>query len=132
SNRLVVDHVAVSGLKRWRARDGKGNFNFEDLVSQPLPAAENVDPRFKSDEIRPATAPAAESNSVLPQPKKTDFKNAVAGLEVQNGALFYKDHLNNLDLRLNGMTVNTGRVTFDQPFDVSVTGHLEGARPVAN
>ena len=132
SNRLVVDHVAVAGLKSWIVRDEKGNFNFEDLLSQPVPEAENVDPRFKSDEVRPATTTAAESNSVLPQPKKTDFKIDIAGLEVQNGALFYKDRLNNLDMRLNGMTVNTGRVTFDQPFDVSVTGRLEGARPVAN
>ncbi|ETF04634.1 hypothetical protein W822_01035 [Advenella kashmirensis W13003] len=132
SNRLVVDHVAVSGLKSWIVRDEKGNFNFEDLLSQPLPEAENVDPRFKTDEIRPATTTSAETNSVLPQPKKTDFKIDIAGLEVQNGALFYKDRLNNLDMRLNGMTINTGRVTFDQPFDVSVTGRLEGARPVAN
>ncbi|HLU03106.1 MAG TPA: AsmA family protein [Advenella sp.] len=132
SNRLVVDHVAVSGLKGWIVRDEKGNFNFEDLLTQDPPAIETVDPRFKSDEIRPAPAAAAESNSVLPQPKKTDFKIDIAGLEVQNGALFYKDKLNNLDMRLNRMTVNTGRVTFDQPFDVSVTGNLEGARPVAN
>ncbi len=131
SNRLVVDHVAVSGLKSWIVRDEKGDFNFEDLLSQELPPAEAVDPRFKSDEVQPAAAPAPD-NSVLPQPKKTDFKIDIAGLEVQNGAIFYKDRLNNLDMRLNGMTVNTGRVTFDQPFDVSVTGRLEGARPVAN
>ncbi len=132
SNRLVVDHVAVSGLKGWIVRDEKGNFNFEDLLTQSPPSIETVDPRFKSDEIRPAPAAAAESNSVLPQPKKTDFKIDIAGLEVLNGAIFYKDRLNNLDMRLNRMTVNTGRVTFDQPFDVSVTGNLEGARPVAN
>ncbi|WP_041709598.1 AsmA family protein [Advenella kashmirensis] len=132
SNRLVVDHVAVSGLKGWIVRDEKGNFNFDDLLSQTPPTIEAVDPRFKSDEIRPSPAAAPESNSVLPQPKKTDFKIDIAGLEVQNGAIFYKDRLNNLDMRLNRMTVNTGRVTFDQPFDVSVTGNLEGARPVAN
>ena len=132
SNRLVVDHVAVSGLKGWIVRDEKGSFNFEDLLAQDPPALEAVDPRFKSDEIRPEPTIAPESNSVLPQPKKTDFKIDIAGLEVQNGAMFYKDKLNNLDMRLNNMTVNTGRVTFDQPFDVSVTGNLEGARPVAN
>lgn len=132
SNRLVVDHVAVSGLKGWIVRDEKGNFNFEDLLTQDPPALEAVDPRFKSDEIRPEPAVASESNSVLPQPKKTDFKIDIAGLEVQNGAIFYKDRLSGLDMRLNNMTVNTGRVTFDQPFDVSVTGKLEGARPVAN
>ncbi len=132
SNRLVVDHVAVSGLKSWIVRDEKGNFNFEDLLTQELPPAEAVDPRFKSDEVSPSATTAAESSSVLPQPKKTDFKIDIAGLEVQNGAIFYKDKLNNLDARLNSMSVNTGRVTFDQPFDVSVTGRLEGARPKAN
>ncbi|AHG65292.1 AsmA family protein [Advenella mimigardefordensis] len=133
SNRLVVDHVAVSGLKSWIVRDEKGTFNFEDLLTQDAPPAVVAeDPRFKSDEVRPAPAAASDSNSVLPQPRKADFKIDIAGLEVQNGAIFYKDRLNNLDMRLNKMAVNTGRVTFDQPFDVSVTGNLEGARPVAN
>lgn len=132
SNRLVVDHVAINGLKSWIVRDGKGNFNFEDLLGQGgQPATEPADPRFRTDEVQPAPAAAPES-SVLPQPKKTDFKIDIAGLEVLNGAIFYKDQLNNLDMRLNRMSVNTGRVTFDQPFDVSVTGQLEGARPVAN
>src|SRR5690606_9656100 len=33
-NRLVVDHVAVSGLKAWLVRDAQGNYNFSDLLSQ--------------------------------------------------------------------------------------------------
>src|SRR5690606_10969128 len=74
SNRLVVDHVAINGLKSWIVRDGKRNFNFEDLLGQGgQPATEPADPRFRTDEVQPAPAAAPES-SVLPQPKKTDFK----------------------------------------------------------
>src|SRR5690606_7214011 len=38
-NRLVVDHVAVSGFKAWVIRDEHGRFNFRDLTRRPLAAA---------------------------------------------------------------------------------------------
>ncbi len=34
SNRLVVDHVAVTGFKAWLIRDEHGAFNFRDLVER--------------------------------------------------------------------------------------------------
>src|SRR3546814_13416674 len=36
-NRLVVDHVAVTGFKAWVTRDSKGNFNFNDLIQRSAP-----------------------------------------------------------------------------------------------
>src|SRR5690606_15610733 len=33
-NRLVVDHVAVTGFKAWIKRDENGEFNFRDLVDR--------------------------------------------------------------------------------------------------
>src|SRR3546814_6974350 len=36
-NRLVVDHVAVTGFKAWVTRDSKGNFNFNDLIQRTAP-----------------------------------------------------------------------------------------------
>src|SRR5690606_38160466 len=35
-NRLVVDHVAVSGFKAWVIRDEHGRFNFRDLTRSPI------------------------------------------------------------------------------------------------
>lgn len=34
-NRLVVDHVAVSGFKVWLQQDEAGKFNFSDLLQKP-------------------------------------------------------------------------------------------------
>src|SRR5690606_31039135 len=34
-NRLVVDHVAVTGFKAWVVRDDQGQFNFRDLIDRP-------------------------------------------------------------------------------------------------
>src|SRR5690606_1052591 len=36
-NRLVVDHVAVSGFKAWVTRDKDGRFNFSDLLDLTVP-----------------------------------------------------------------------------------------------
>src|SRR3546814_154171 len=37
ANRLVVDHVAVSGFKAWVTRDADGHFNFSDLLDLAAP-----------------------------------------------------------------------------------------------
>ena len=39
SNRFVVDHVSVSGLKAWVVRDKNGVFNFNDLIQGVADAA---------------------------------------------------------------------------------------------
>src|SRR3546814_5002941 len=38
SNRLVVDHVAVTGFKAWVRRDKNGQFNFHDLLENKTSA----------------------------------------------------------------------------------------------
>src|SRR3546814_9723936 len=37
ANRLVVDHVAVSGFKAWVTRDADGHFTFSDLLDLAAP-----------------------------------------------------------------------------------------------
>lgn len=47
-NRLVVDHVAITGLKAWMVRSPEGDYNFNDLVSgrrtAGLPAPDMASP----------------------------------------------------------------------------------------
>src|SRR5690606_28934769 len=47
-NRLVVDHVAVTGFQAWMMRDADGNYNFDDLLSRrravSLPAPDLASP----------------------------------------------------------------------------------------
>ena len=118
SNRFVVDHVAVSGFKAWVVRNEAGDLNFEDLFEQKV-----VVDKLKNQ---------ADGNTVLPQPHNTDFKIDIAGLELQNGEVYFKDIGNQLDMRLQNMSINTGRVTFDQPFDITLAAQLEGAHPRVN
>nr|WP_246587469.1 AsmA family protein [Advenella alkanexedens] len=118
SNRFVVDHVAVSGFKAWVVRNEAGDLNFEDLFEQKV-----VVDHLKDE---------ADGDTVLPQPHNADFKIDIAGLELQNGEVYFKDLANQLDMRLQGMSINTGRVTFDQPFDISLAARLEGDHPRVN
>ncbi|MFV9474880.1 AsmA family protein [Advenella sp. RU8] len=120
SNRFVVDHVAVSGFKAWVVRDESGNLNFKDLFEQ------------KNTVVVDSLKEPVASNAVLPQPYNTDFKIDIAGLELQNGEVYFKDISNQLDMRLKNMTINTGRMTFDQPFDITLAGQLEGDHPKVN
>src|SRR5690606_13041531 len=47
-NRLVVDHVAITGFNAWMVRDTEGSYNFRDLLSQRhaagLPAPDLASP----------------------------------------------------------------------------------------
>ena len=121
SNRFVVDHVAVSGFKAWVVRDEAGNLNFEDLFEQK-------NTTVGGDSLKEPV----DANTVLPQPYNTDFKIDIAGLELQNGEVYFKDISNQLDMRLKKMSINTGRVTFDQPFDITLAAQLEGEHPRVN
>ncbi|MDY0272032.1 MAG: AsmA family protein [Advenella sp.] len=121
SNRFVVDHVAVSGFKAWVVRDEAGNLNFEDLFEQKNPAV-----------VADSLKEPVNTNTVLPQPYNTDFKIDIAGLELQNGEVYFRDISSHLDMRLKNMTINTGRVTFDQPFDITLAAQLEGDHPEVN
>ncbi|MBK1781679.1 AsmA family protein [Advenella sp. WQ 585] len=121
SNRFVVDHVAVSGFKAWVVRDETGHLNFEDLFEQKNTAV-----------VADSLKESVNANTVLPQPYNTDFKIDIAGLELQNGEVYFRDISSHLDMRLKNMTINTGRVTFDQPFDITLAAQLEGDRPKVN
>ncbi len=61
SNRLVVDHVAVTGLKAYVVRDAQGRFNFSDLLDGPPRRRPRPWPP-----PRPRPAPARTSTSTSP------------------------------------------------------------------
>src|SRR5690606_31841973 len=53
-NRLVVDHVAVSGFRAWVVRDGDGQFNFRDLVDGPRVALGMMAPALAAQGLLPS------------------------------------------------------------------------------
>lgn len=117
SNQLVVDHVAVTGLKAYVVRDAQGRFNFSDLLDTDVPVA---------------AAPAAGVVAgALPTPGAgSDFSIDIAGLELKSGRVQYIDQRDGLSTTFDQIEANTGRVTYDQPFDVSLKAVVTGSDPV--
>ncbi len=138
-NRLVVDHVAVTGFKAWITRDEHGNFNFRDLIARqgrgvlPSPvlvgAALPALPAFPLGRVAGAQAvPVAYTQ----EPAGTDFRIDIAGLDLKNGEIHLYDNKTGAVARIVKLDVNTGRMTFDQAFDVALKGKLIGDYPVAD
>lgn len=133
SDRLVVDHVAVTGFKAWLTRDKEGDFNFQDLVdglvSEPAAADTQAAPTRSSSAASSqgssAAGPAGRDAS------RTDFQIDIAGLDLKNGEIHFLDEPTASVIHLVKLDVNTGRMTFDQPFDVALTGKLLGESPQA-
>ena len=122
-NRLVVDHVAVTGFKAWWSRDQQGLFNFRDL------AGYTVDPAPLATDASPAKKVAVASPPEIPVVTKTDLSIDIAGLDLKNGEIHYEDAITGNRFRIVKLDVNTGRVTFDQAFDVAIKGNVLGEQP---
>ncbi|CAM5200209.1 AsmA protein OS=Castellaniella defragrans OX=75697 GN=HNR28_002608 PE=4 SV=1 [Castellaniella defragrans] len=124
SNQLVVDHVSISGLKAWVVRDAKGHFNFDDLLGTRHPSTARVNET-------PALAGAmAAPLAVGPAGSDSDLNIDIAGLELKGGEIHYQDVRDGLSTTVTDIEANTGRVTYDQPFDVALKAVLKGDDPV--
>lgn len=147
NNRLVVDHVAVTGFKAWIVRDEEGKLNFDDLLQAPpagpqlpvarsgvslLPAAQAAEaPQEKPVEPAPESLPVPELIAKR-SGSETDFQIDIAGLSLKGGEIHYFSKRSNVIGRLLQLEVNTGRMTFGQPFDVAFKSRLSGDYPVAD
>jgi AsmA protein len=135
-NRFVVDHVAVTGFKAWLERDEKGEFNFQDLIERQSLGSSLAAPLAMVQV--PATASstpwARQLPAVLAAPASTgaDFQIDIAGLDLKSGEIHLYDRPSKSVGRIVQLDVNTGRMTFDQAFDVSFKGKLIGDFPVAD
>ncbi|NYT64029.1 AsmA family protein [Alcaligenaceae bacterium] len=149
-NRLVVDHVAVVGFKAWFIRNEQGMFNFSDLVErqpgslvQAVPLAQAATAALSAASLSGAvvaqtlSAPATEAKR-LPAAlgghtaSGTDFQIDIAGLDLKNGEIHLYDKVTGSLARVVQLDVNTGRMTFNQAFDVALKGKLIGDFPVSD
>ena len=119
SNSLVVDHVTIDGFKLRVVRGADGNFNFQNLLSDAHPS-----PGVQAAE----TAPAAQTSK--PATGKTQsMKIDIAGLDLSGGTILLQDAMNGTAVAINNVIANTGRLTFNQAFDVSLSAKIEGGYP---
>jgi AsmA protein len=110
SDNLVVDHVAVTGFKARVIRDKTGQFNFSNLVG-----ADN--------HMSQSASPGA------PRDQNSGFQIDIAGMDLQQGDLVLQDQITGRAITINRLNASTGRITFNQPFNVNLNAHLEGGNP---
>ncbi|ADP18878.1 AsmA family protein 2 [Achromobacter xylosoxidans A8] len=128
SNSFVVDHVAITGFKARVMRDKQGQFNFSNLVggTAPITAA----PANPAEALAGAAQSAvqAPANGNLPQPRN-NMQIDIAGLDLKDGQVQLQDAITGMAVAVTKINANTGRVTFNQPFDVRMTARVEGGNP---
>lgn len=128
SNSFVVDHVAISGLKARVVRDKDGQFNFSNLVGGT--SAVTAVPANPAEAIVGAAQTAAQAitNGTLP-PSRNNMQIDIAGLDLKDGEVQLQDAISGMAVAVTKINANTGRVTFNQPFDVRMTARVEGGNP---
>jgi len=159
SNRLVVDHVAVTGFKAWVKRDEQGQFNFRDLLGRQPSALGLAGSALAAPLLAAPSSAPADDGAAAPETKaaneqggarsllrlsplstaaaqqavaRTDFQIDIAGLDLKNGEIHLYDSVTGAVGRIEQLDVNTGRVTFNQAFDVALKGKLIGEYPEAD
>ena len=127
SSNLVVDHVAINGFKVRVARNKDGHLNFEDLVGGGM--VSTAEPRGAADAAVGAMAGAAQALATGGASAPATMQIDIAGLDLQAGELQLQDEISGMAVAVTDLTANTGRVTYKQPFDVSLSARIEGGNP---
>lgn len=129
SNSFVVDHVAISGLKARVMRDKQGQFNFSNLVGGASTVPEEA-PSNPAEALVGAAQTAAQAitSGTLP-PTRNNMQIDIAGLDLKDGEVQLQDAVTGMAVAVTRINANTGRVTFNQPFDVRLTARVEGGDP---
>jgi len=129
SDNLVVDHVTVNGFKARVVRDKSGRFNFDDLVGNGAHAAVSSEPttpgRAAVGALGGAAQAVVDGTAAVPASMQID----IAGLDLQDGELQLQDAVSGMAVAVTRLNATTGRVTFNQPFDVSLSARIEGGNP---
>ncbi len=101
--------MRVAGLKASVIRAKGGKFDFEDLLGA-------------AGAKKPAAAPA--------KPAKVKFD--VAGIQLANGTLAYKDEGSGQTLEVAHLELRTGRIAEDVPGKMSLGAQLKGKQPLVD
>ena len=128
SNSFVVDHVAISGFKARVVRNKDGQFNFRNLVGGTAPVV--ATPANPAEALAGAAQTAAQAltSGTLPA-SRNNMQIDIAGLDLKDGEVLLQDEMSGMAVAVTKINANTGRVTFNQPFDVRLTARLEGGNP---
>jgi len=137
-NRLVIDHLSLDGVEAWVEVDADQFTDWLDYdpaqerAEGPLPVARvNKKPVQTGADgsnspwplLRNALAQPLE-DAVLPRLERSEFQIDIAGLDIQGVRVNVFDRGRSWIAELNDLSLNTGRVTLEQPFDLSLKGKV--------
>lgn len=128
SNSFVVDHVAISGLKARVVRDKQGQFNFSNLVGGAQSVTDAPSNPAEALVGAAQTAAQAITSGTMP-PSRNNMQIDIAGLDLKDGEVQMQDAMTGMAVAVTRINANTGRVTFNQPFDVRMSARVEGGYP---
>ena len=109
AKQLVVDEVAVSGVKAQLIKYKNGKTNIDDLLGkQDVPAA-------------PVPAPAAEASA----PMKFD----IASVQLDKTDLSYRDEISGARYSVQDLSLKTGRIANGVPSKIDFAAHIQSNKP---
>ncbi|XUH51359.1 AsmA family protein [Bordetella pertussis] len=127
SNSLVVDHVTINGFKARVIRGKDSHFNFENLVGGSVQSTDV--PGNAAEATAGAITGTAQAivNGTVSTPKSMQID--IAGLDLKDGEIQLQDAMSGMAVAITKLNAATGRVTYNQPFDVSLSARVEGGNP---
>lgn len=139
-NRLVIDHLSLDGVQAWFkwpspnegvSVEGASKGAAVQPVEQHGQTIETVDIEIEPDLTRllkgwlmPTAQAQPLKDAVHPRMQRSEFQVDIAGLAIQDATLYFSGPQHDGVTQLRQLSVNTGRVTLDQPFDLSLKGYL--------
>lgn len=109
AKQLVVDEVAVSGVKAQLIKYKNGKTNLDDLLGkQDAPAA-------------PAPAPANATGA----PMQFD----IASVQLDKTDLSYRDEVSGADYSVQDLSLKTGRIANGTPTRIDFAAHIQSNKP---
>lgn len=125
-DRFLVDHVKVSGFKSHIVRYADGSLNIDDFYALP--------PDFDQEQLahRRQQIEAAGGSRPRGRMEVNEFKVDIAGLDLEGGSVLFEDQSNERQFSLEDMNIYTGRITFAEPFSLTLTAKVDARDPSDN
>ena len=108
AKQLVVDEVAVSGVKAQLIKFENGKTNLDDLLGTP------------------AAAPAVPAHAAE---TGTPMKFDIASVRLDNTDLSYSDEITGALYSVKGLTLQTGRIASGYPTRIDFAAHILSSKP---
>ncbi|HEX6265578.1 MAG TPA: AsmA family protein [Burkholderiales bacterium] len=109
---VIVDRVRVSGLKARIVKDKEGRFNFQDLM-----------------EPKPGEKPAAKAPEENKPGDSGPVKFDIAGIQIENAAIAYRDLASGQDIALSELNLQTGRIAENAQGEIDFSTALKRNTP---